>query len=505
MTKEEIKNDKDNQVVIIGGGPAGLTAAYSLCKASVPSVVLEKDSTVGGISRTVNYKGYLFDIGGHRFYTKVKAVDDIWREVLSETEFLRRARLSRIYYNKRFFHYPLRAFEALFKLGLWNSGLILTSYLRARLFPSKEEETFEQWITNRFGKHLYRIFFKTYTEKVWGMPCNKISADWAAQRIKGLTLFSTIKNAFFKPGAKHKNTAIKTLIDEFDYPLKGPGMMWERMAEILSRRNSRIHLNTVVESILWKEREVTGVGAVTDGRRETISGTHFISSMPIRELIRKLSPSAPSEVIEAADQLKYRDFITVALIVNKTDLFPDNWIYIHDKEVKVGRVQNYKNWSKSMVPDETRTCLGLEYFCFEGDGLWTMTNDELINLGKRELQKLGLAQECDVEDGFVVKMPKAYPVYDSQYHKSLRIIRNFVSQFGNLQLIGRNGMHKYNNQDHSMLTAMLAVENILGGNHDLWSVNTEQEYYEEDLANQHTKTAEITTLLSTQPKVPKRN
>lgn len=507
MAKDKSGKPSDKKVVIIGGGPAGLTAAYKLVQSSIPSIVLEKDSVVGGLSRTVNYKGYHFDIGGHRFFTKVKAVDDIWREVLLENEFLRRPRLSRIYYNKHFFQYPLRVFDALSKLGLRNAVLIFMSYVRTRLFPVVEEKTFEQWVTNRFGKRLYRMFFKHYTEKVWGIPCNEISAEWAAQRIKGLTLSSAIKNALFRSRSKDKATAIKTLIDEFDYPVNGPGMMWERMAQIVRESGCEICLDTVVERIEWGNNKVITAEVKTKGQqkqKKQIQGTHFISSMPVRELVQKLDPPAPAQVIEAANNLKYRDFITVALIINKADLFPDNWIYVHDPEVKLGRVQNFKNWSTSMVPDQTKTCLGLEYFCFEGDGLWTMTNEELINLGKQELQKLGLAWENDVEDGFVVKMPKAYPVYDSDYKESLQIVRAFLKQLENLQLVGRNGMHKYNNQDHSMLTAMLAVENIVGANHDLWAVNADEEYLEETDSRREESASNYAKLISTQPKVPKR-
>ena len=502
--KSVIGKVSDEAVVIIGGGPAGLTAAYALSKAAVSATVLEKDGVVGGLSRTVDYKGYLFDIGGHRFYTKVGAVENIWREVLSEEEFIRRPRLSRIFFDRRFFHYPLRALDALVKVGIRNAALILMSFLRARLFPIKDERTFDHWVTNRFGARLYRMFFKHYTEKVWGIPCSEISAEWAAQRIKGLTLTSAIKNAFYKNNAKNKSAEIKTLIDEFDYPVKGPGMMWERMALIIRERGGEIRLNTAVERILWSDEKVIAVETKTAEDWERIAGTHFISSMPARELIKKLDPAAPPKVIEAAESLKYRDFITVALIVNQPDVFPDNWIYIHEPQVKVGRVQNFKNWSAHMVPDAKKTCLGLEYFCFEGDGLWTMTNPELIKLGKRELQLLGLVQENDVEDGFVVKMPKAYPVYDSDYRESLKTIRDFLKQFTNLQLIGRNGMHKYNNQDHSMLTAMLAVENILGANHDLWQVNVDQEYQEEGITQTNLALPNYSIINVTQPKVPER-
>lgn len=491
-------------VVVIGAGPAGLTAAYELCKAGVPSLILEKDSVVGGISRTVNYKGYHFDIGGHRFFTKVKPVEDMWHEVLTDGRFLRRSRLSRIYYNKKFFYYPLKAGNALLGLGIWNSILIFLSYVRAQLFPEKTEETFEQWISNRFGKRLYRIFFKTYTEKVWGIPCNQIMAEWAAQRIKGLSLLAAVKSALIQKQPQKKGDVIKTLIDAFDYPQRGPGMMWETVRDIVQQKGAKLRLKTDVEKILWSPGEVKALEVSTDGKREIVEGSHFISTMPIRELIQKFDPPVPDRVLKAAEALNYRDFLTVALVVNKRDLFPDNWIYIHDGDVKVGRIQNFKNWSPFMVPDPEKTCLGLEYFCFEGDGLWTMADRDLIELGKKELGVLGLASPADVEDGAVVRMPKAYPVYDGAYAEALHIVREFLAGVPNLQLVGRNGMHKYNNQDHSMLTAMLAVKNILGANYDLWQVNAEQEYHEEVTERDRTTSDELALLASTQPRVPRR-
>ncbi len=453
------------KVVIIGAGPSGLTAAYELCKIGVKSVVLEKDEVVGGISRTVNYRGYLFDIGGHRFFTKVKAVDDLWREILEEEKFLKRRRLSRIYYNKKFFHYPLQATNALFGLGIYNSFRTFLSYTKTQLFPIKPELSFEDWISNRFGRRLYHTFFKTYTEKVWGIPCNEISAEWAAQRIKGLSLLSALKNALITSQPKNKSNIIKTLIDSFEYPVKGPGMMWETVADIIQSKGSQLKLNAGVEKILWQKDKVTALEITTDGKNELIPGTDFISSMPIQELVRKMEPSVPDEVRHAADILSYRDFLTVSLIINKANLFEDNWIYIHDETVKVGRIQNFKNWSPEMVPDPNRTCLGLEYFCFEGDSLWTMSDEDLIKLGTKELGMLELVDPNDVEDGAVVRMPKAYPVYDSKYADALIIIRKFLDGLNNLHLVGRNGMHKYNNQDHSMLTAILTVKNIMGANH----------------------------------------
>lgn len=501
MTNSKSSKGEKKKVVIIGAGPAGLTAAYQLCKEGVESVVLEKDDVVGGISRTVNYKGYLFDIGGHRFFTKVKAVDDMWREVLGEKKFLRRSRLSRIYYQKKFFYYPLKASNALLGLGIWNSIMMVVSYLRAQMFPVKNESTFEDWISNRFGKRLYHTFFKTYTEKVWGIPCDKISADWAAQRIKGLSLVTTIKNALLPTEVKDKGEVIKTLIDAFDYPAKGPGMMWEMVAESIQKDRSALKMKSDVERIYWQQGRVTALEIEHDGTREVVEGTDFISSMPMQELVRKMSPEPPAEVLAAADKLGYRDFLTVSLVVNKEKLFEDNWIYIHDPDVKVGRIQNFKNWSPHMVPDQSRTCLGLEYFCFEGDGLWNMDDKDLIALGTKELGMLQLVDPADVEDGSVVRMPKAYPVYDAVYVDAVDTIRDFLRQVPNLYLVGRNGMHKYNNQDHSMLTAMLSVKNILGAHYDVWGVNVDSEYHEEITAQEE---SELGVVSSTQPLVPTR-
>ncbi|HMM80903.1 MAG TPA: NAD(P)/FAD-dependent oxidoreductase [Pyrinomonadaceae bacterium] len=501
MTNSNSSKAENKKVVIIGAGPAGLTAAYQLCKEGVESVVLEKDDVVGGISRTVNYKGYLFDIGGHRFFTKVKAVDDMWREVLGEKKFLRRSRLSRIYYQKKFFFYPLKASNALLGLGIWNSIMMVLSYLRAQMFPVKNESTFEDWISNRFGKRLYHTFFKTYTEKVWGIPCDKISADWAAQRIKGLSLITTIKNALIPTEVKDKGEIIKTLIDAFDYPAKGPGMMWEMVADSIQKDRSSLKMKSDVERIYWQQGRVTALEIEHNGEREVIEGTDFISSMPMQELVRKMSPEPPAEVLAAADKLGYRDFLTVSLVVNKEKLFEDNWIYIHDPDVKVGRIQNFKNWSPHMVPDQTRTCLGLEYFCFEGDGLWNMEDKDLIALGTKELGMLQLVNPADVEDGSVVRMPKAYPVYDGVYADAVDTIRDFLRQVPNIYLVGRNGMHKYNNQDHSMLTAMLSVKNILGAHYDVWGVNVDNEYHEEITAQEE---SELGVVSSTQPLVPTR-
>jgi protoporphyrinogen oxidase len=494
---------KGRAVVIIGGGPAGLTAAHELCKAGLRPVVLERGRSVGGLARTVTHKGFRFDIGGHRFYTKSETAEAIWREVLPARDFLRRKRLSRIRYKGRFFHYPLRASSMLFSLGPVEGFLILLSYLRARFFPSKEERTFEEWVTNRFGRRLYRAFFKTYTEKVWGIPCAEINADWAAQRIRGLSLAVAVRDIFRRRTTDEGGAVVKTLINEFHYPRLGPGMMWEAMAERVKERGGSVRLGARVERVNMRGGSVESVEVETEeGRTETLPGTDFVSSMPMRELVRKLSPAPPARVVEAAGRLRYRDFLTVVLVVNRRDLFPDNWIYIHDPGVRLGRVQNFKNWSADMVPDASKTCLGLEYFCFEGDGLWAMRDEELVALGKRELEQVGLARAEEVEDGTVLRVPKAYPVYDSTYRQSLDVLRDFFASVPNLQLVGRNGMHRYNNQDHSMMTAVLAARNILGESHDLWHVNTDDEYNEEraDDAAAHA----LRALAATQPAVPER-
>jgi protoporphyrinogen oxidase len=485
------------KVVVIGAGPAGLTAAYELSKAGVPATILEKDSVVGGIARTVQYKGYRFDIGGHRFFTKVTVVEQMWKEVLG-SDLIRRPRMSRIYYGGKFYYYPLRAFNALFNLGIAETIRCVASYARARLLPKKPETDFATWVTNRFGRRLFEIFFKTYTEKVWGIPCTEIQAEWAAQRIKGLSLTSAIKNALFGERAKSKDQVIKTLIDEFDYPRHGPGMMWERTTRLVEERGCRVVFRAPVERIYWREGAVEAVEA----GGQAYPCTHLISSMPVRDLIEALSPTPPEEVMRAAQDLHYRDFLTVALMVRKPDLFPDNWIYVHDATVKLGRIQNFNSWSPEMVPDpRTTTCLGLEYFCFEGDGLWNSRDEDLIELGKRELGILGLVNPADVVDGAVVRMQKAYPVYDGGYEAAMKKVRAFLTRVPNLQLTGRNGMHRYNNQDHSMLTAMLAARNILGGRYDLWQVNVEQEYHEE---GGEIVLEEMQKMEATQPLVPGR-
>ena len=464
-----------DRVVVIGGGPGGLTAAYLLAKEGVDVTVLEGTDMLGGISQTARYRGYRFDIGGHRFFTKYPPVQELWEEILGD-EFISVPRLSRIYYNNRFFDYPLKAANALRGLGLINAVLIVLSYLKSHFWPNPEEENFEQWVSNRFGKRLYNIFFKTYTEKVWGIPCTEIRAEWAAQRIQGLSLAKAILSA---ASLNRRQTGIKTLIHEFRYPRLGPGQMWERCAELIRERGGRVLTRHYVRHIEVEAGQARAVTVATPDGEIRLDADHVISTMPLRSLVRSVTPSAPPAVREAAEGLRYRDFLVVALILKQDNLFPDNWIYIHAPDVKVGRIQNFNNWSRALVPEEGMTCLGLEYFCFKGDGLWTSSDDELIALATRELASLGLADAELVVDGTVIRMPKAYPIYDEAYRGHLDVIQDYVQGLSNLHPVGRNGMHKYNNQDHSMLTAMMTVWNMNGADHDVWAVNTDYEYHEE--------------------------
>ncbi len=479
-TTEDASIHQFNGTVIAGGGPAGLTAAYELSKHGHPCVVLEADQTlVGGISRTDQYKGYRFDIGGHRFFSKSDEVNRIWQEILGD-QFLTRSRLSRIYYNRKFFDYPLKPLDALRKLGLWRSAGVLMSYIRARLKPIHPERSFEDWVVNRFGRQLFEIFFKTYTEKVWGIPTNVISADWAAQRIKGLDLIRVITSTLFG-NRKADGEVIKTLIDRFQYPRLGPGQMWEAARDKVRLQGGSVHLDRRVILVEHDGEAVKAfVARDAGGRIIRYEGDHFLSTLPIRELIRCLDPPPPPSVLAAAGSLKYRDFLTVVLIVDLPYTFPDTWIYIHEPNVRLGRVQNFRNWSPDLIPDSAKSSLGLEYFCCEDDGLWAMKDADLIALGRREIDAIGLVAADKVVDGCVVRMPKAYPVYDDVYRSHLSVVREWLKRLSNLQLVGRNGMHKYNNQDHSMMTALLAARNILGlGPFDPWKVNADAEYHED--------------------------
>jgi len=470
-------------VVVIGAGPAGLTAAYVLGKRGHTCRVLEADTVVGGIARTVEREGWRFDIGGHRFFTKVPEVEALWHEILGPEDFLLRPRLSRIYYEGKFFDYPIQVGNALRGLGVVESARCGASYLWVRVHRPRDPHTFEGWVASRFGWRLYRMFFKTYTEKVWGMPASEIQADWAAQRIKDLSLWKALANAMLP---KRKKKVITSLIEEFQYPRLGPGMMWERATELVKAQGSTVEFGRAVTRVRRAGGRAVSVVTETIGPggervEEEMAADHVISSMPISELVLAMDPPAPDEVQLAAKGLHYRDFLTVALVVPIDRGFPDNWIYVHDKAVQVGRIQNFGNWSPELVKDG-RTCLGLEYFVFEGDELWSMSDDDLVALGTRELVATGLVVPGDVERGYVVRMPKAYPVYDSGYDERVEVIRRFLDEeVPNVHPVGRNGMHRYNNQDHSMLTALLTVENLFGETYDTWRVNVEAQYHEEQV------------------------
>ena len=455
-----------------GGGPAGLTAALELTHHGFEAVVFERSAHLGGLARTEEYRGNYFDIGGHRFYTKVPEIQELWEEILGD-DFRKVRRLSRIYYGGRFLKYSLEPANALYNLGIRESLYIFCSYLSIQIKPLPREDTFEEWVTNRFGRRLYQTFFKTYTEKVWGIPCSKIQADWAAQRIKGLSLISALRDAIF--GSRD----VKTLINEFHYPVLGPGMMWKGVTRRIAEAGGEVRLESPVTRVNCRADRVRSLTVSHNASENEFEVENVISSMPLTTLVQSMYPRPPPEILEAAGQLKYRAFLIVGLILTSTELFPDQWIYIHTLDVRVGRIQNFKNWSPDMVADSDTTTVGMEYFCSEGDDLWTMEDPDLISLASRELERLGLADSAAVVDGVVIRQPKAYPVYDGDYRASLTCIQKYLARFSNLQTVGRNGMHRYNNQDHSMLTGILAVRNLTGESHDLWNVNTERSYYEQ--------------------------
>jgi len=464
-----------------------------LSKDGVPVTVLEADPEyVGGIARTARYKGYHFDIGGHRFFSKSREVEDLWTELLPH-DMLDRPRSSRIYYKGKFFAYPLKAFEALRTLGIFESMRCVASYAYARLFPVENPRSLEEWVSNQFGYRLFSIFFKTYTEKVWGMSCKEISADWAAQRIKGLSLTTAVKNAIFpQKMPKDSRDVVKTLIDTFRYPRRGPGMMWETAAARVREMGGEVVMGARVIGCALKGAngpwivtyESRGSGGSS---RFSIEVDHVISPAPIRELVHGLEPPMSEASRAAAASLRYRDFLTVVLILKERGVFSDNWIYVHDPGVRVGRVQNFKSWSPEMVPDPSMTCYGLEYFCFENDDVWSANDADLIDLGRREIAAIGLARVEDIVDGCVVRQRKAYPVYDDDYSRHVETIRAELDRtYPNLHLVGRNGMHKYNNQDHAMMTAMLTARNIAAGEplYDVWRVNQDAEYHEAGAAGE---------------------
>lgn len=436
--------------------------------------MFEGSDLLGGISRTVEYKGYRFDIGGHRFFTKFDEVQRLWDEVLGD-EFLVRPRLSRIYYRRRFFDYPLRASNALRNLGVIEAARCFASYAYARAGGDADEH-FESWVSSRFGRRLFDIFFRSYTEKVWGIPCSEIGAEWASQRIKNLSLGVAVRNALF--GARGAGRDVASLIERFHYPRLGPGMMYERMGSRAEEMGAEIRMRTRAIAVQREGRRITAVDIESPSGRARVTGQHFISSIPLTELVERMTPAAPPDVLASARALTYRHLLTIDLIVNAPMLFPDTWIYVHSPDLQVGRIQNFGNWSPEMVPDPRTSALGLEYFVSDGDPLWMAADEELIAFGSDELRRTGLLGRARIIDGTVVRAPRAYPVYRIGYRPHLERVVAFVRSFENLQAVGRYGMFKYNNADHSILTALLAVENIEGANHDLWAVNTDTDYHE---------------------------
>ena len=458
---------------VLGAGPAGLTAAYVLGQRQERGVVLEADLQVGGISKTVEVGGYRFDLGGHRFFTKLAPVQKMWEDVLGD-ELLTRPRLSRIYFDGKYFDYPLTAKDVVGRLGLWESTRCALSYARAQATRRGEAETFEEWVTDRFGKRLYNAFFRTYTEKVWGIPGSEIRSLWAAQRIKNFSLFQAMLTIL---GLKRND--VTTLIEQFKYPRLGPGQMWDAVADQVSAAGIPVRLQNRVTSIRHRDGLVHSVVVDDNGAERWLSVDGVVTTLALSDLVASLNPAPPDQVVEAAAKLRYRDFCIVALMTSEEAPFPDNWIYLHDPETRAGRVQNYGAWSDGLVRPGT-TCLGVEYFCFEGDEIWEMPDDEAIDLATRELARIGLIDPKKVFDGAKVRVPKAYPMYDAEYEKNLAIVRGHLAGFANLRTCGRNGLHRYNNQDHSMWTAVLATINLLDGtDYDVWSVNTEAAYHEE--------------------------
>ena len=451
---------------------------FLLGQANRSALVFEADDQVGGIAKTVERDGYRFDLGGHRFFTKSIEVDTLWHEVLGD-EFLRRPRMSRIYWNNRYLDYRLRGPDVIRKLGPVELARCMGSYARAAVRRNKVDDSLEDWVSNRFGRRLFELFFKSYTEKVWGVPTTEIRAEWAAQRIKGLSFFSAARAAFFG----NKDDKVKSLISEFNYPRFGPGQMWEAMRAAIEEQGGEVRLDARVDSMELEGGRITSVVVAGEAYE---SPEAVISSLPLREVVEMISPAAPQEVIDAARGLRYRDFLTVAIVLDGADPFPDNWIYIHEPGVRVGRIQNFRSWSPWMVPDPDKACVGLEYFCFAGDDLWSMDDDALVALAAQELEQLRLASASRVDRGFAIRVPKAYPIYDADYAERVATIRNWLDGIENLQQVGRNGLHRYNNSDHSMLTAMRAVDNLLtGAHHDIWAVNAESVYHETDVADEH--------------------
>jgi protoporphyrinogen oxidase len=474
IARPDLERGDDIDTAVLGAGPAGLTAAYVLALRGRQGAVFEAGDTVGGIAKTVEVDGYRFDMGGHRFFTKLKPIQRLWQDMLGE-DFLTRSRLSRIYYKGHFFPYPLRAPSVIGRLGLRESILCALSYLWSRFRGiGRDPQTFEEWVTKYFGRRLYNTFFREYTEKVWGVSGSEIHSKWAAQRIQNFSFWKAVLTIL-----KLRRQPVTTLIEEFRYPRLGPGQMWEAFRKRVEERGVPVHLNHRCELIRHREGRVESIVVSSNGDLTEHAVDGVVSSMPLSELVVNLDPPPPAEVIAAAGKLRYRDFCLVALMTTEQEPFPDNWIYLQDTGTRAGRVQNFGAWSEGMVPPGM-TCLGVEYFCFQGDEIWEMRDEQAVELAKSELARIGLIDPSKVLRGAKIRVPKAYPMYDSGYEEALRVIRPYIDQFPNLKTCGRNGLHRYNNQDHSMWTAILATLNLLdGAGYDVWSVNSEAEYLEE--------------------------
>lgn len=458
------------KVAIIGAGPAGMTAAYELAKHNINVEVFEASPSVGGMSKTIELWNQKVDIGPHRFFSNDTRVNELWLEVVGK-DYEMVDRLTRIYYNKKFFHYPIKAINALTNMGVINAASCMVHYGIEKFFPTKDTSTFEGWVTNRFGKKLYRIFFKTYTEKLWGIPCNVLDADFAAQRIKKFSLGEAIKSAVIGNSGKHK-----TLVDQFAYPHGGTGMVYQKMSDFVQNHGGIIHLKTPVQKVLTQNKKAYAI-ELTDGTVREFN--HVISSMPISLLVSRL-PEVPLDIKKAAENLKFRNTIIVYLNVQAKNLFPDNWLYVHSSDLQMGRLTNFRNWVPQLFGNENSTICALEYWCYDEDEFWNKTEEELINLGKDELRKTGLIGNAEISDGHVYKIHRCYPVYSTGYKDTLKPIENYLSSVENLHVIGRYGAFKYNNQDHSILMGKLASENILKNKkHNLWEINTDYEDYQE--------------------------
>lgn len=458
------------KIAIIGAGPAGMTAAYQLSKKINEVDVFEASSSVGGMAKTIDLWNQKVDIGPHRFFSNDNRINELWLEVVGN-DYEMVDRLTRIYYNKKFFHYPIKAFDALKNLGIFTAISCVMSYGVEKLSPTKDTSTFEGWVTNRFGKKLYSIFFKTYTEKLWGIPCNVLDADFAAQRIKKFSLGEAMKSALFGNSGKHK-----TLVDQFAYPHEGTGMVYERMASFVTRQGGNVFLNTPIKRVLTKDNKAYAIELENGTIKEY---DHIISSMPLSLMVTRL-PEVPENIKIAANSLKFRNTIIVYLNVQAKDLFPDNWLYVHSADLRMGRLTNFRNWVPQVNGKEQSTICALEYWCYDEDDFWNWSDEKLIELGKEELRKTGLINNAEISAGHVYKIPRCYPVYGSGYKDTLIPVENYLKTIDNLHVIGRYGAFKYNNQDHSILMGMLAAENILENkNHNLWNINTDYEDYQE--------------------------